>query len=406
MNKPNYEVKLMPQLGKACGLDLHKDKIVGFISDKDGTKQDLQEYGTFTDDLFKVKEWLLENGIQHCLMESTGVYWLGLYNVLTAAGIHVVVANPQHIRQIPKRKTDRKDARWLCTLILNGLARESFVPDTIQQSLRELCRNRLFYTRGQTTTTNRIVKLLERANIKIRSVSSVITTKSALGIIRLLADGENDTEKLLQCLQGKLKAKKEMMRLALNGVIGKSDRQILSLLLQDYDHAEKQKLQIEKIVKAIIADRYQETYELLQEISGVGPMGAQVIIGEIGDNMQQFPSADHLTAWVGVAPGNNESAGKVKTVAVKKGNKYMRVAIVSVAWAAVRMKDSYWKALFEHLKKRMKAQKAIIAIARRMLKVIYKVIDQKIKYQEKGINHFIDLQRRNSERLQLGKLSN
>src|SRR5882757_11553433 len=165
MNKPNYEVKLMPQLGKACGLDLHKDKIVGFISDKDGTKQDLQEYGTFTDDLFKVKEWLLENGIEHCLMESTGVYWLGLYNVLTAAGIHVVVANPQHIRQIPKRKTDRKDARWLCTLILNGLARESFVPDAIQQSLRELCRNRLFYTRGQTTTTNRIVKLLERANI-------------------------------------------------------------------------------------------------------------------------------------------------------------------------------------------------------------------------------------------------
>ena len=197
-----------------------------------------------------------------------------------------------------------------------------------------------------------------------------------------------------------------MKRLALQGVIGKSDRQILGLLLQDYDHAKNQKLQIEKIIKAIITDRYQETYELLQEISGVGPMGAQVIIGEIGDNMQQFPSADHLTAWVGVAPGNNESAGKVKTVAVKKGNKYMRVAIVSVAWAAVRMKDSYWKALFEHLKKRMKAQKAMIAIARRMLKVIYKVIDQKIKYQEKGINHFIDLHRRNSERLQLGKLSN
>jgi transposase len=331
-------------------------------------------------------------------MESTGVYWLGLYNVLTSAGVHVVVANPQHIRQIPKRKTDRKDAKWLCTLVLNGLARESFVPDQIQQSLRELCRNRLFYTRGQTTTTNRIVKLLERANIKIRSVSSVITTKSALGIIRLLAKGETDIDKLLQCLQGRLKAKRDMMRRALNGVIGMSDQHILSLLLQDYDHAENQKVQIERIIKAIIADRYQETYELLQEISGVGPMGAQVIIGEIGDKMHHFPSGDHLAAWVGVAPGNNESAGKAKTVGTKKGNKYMRVAIVSVAWAAVRMKDSYWKALFEHMKRRMKSQKAIIAIARRMLKVIYKVIDQKIKYQEKGINHFLELQKRNFDR--------
>ncbi len=177
MNKPKYEVKLMPQLEKACGLDLHKDKIVGFISDKEGKEQEMKEFGTFTDDLFQIREWLFANGIGHCLMESTGIYWLGLYNHLTAAGITVVVSNPQHIRQIPKRKTDRKDARWLCTLLLNGLARHSFVPDAVQQRLRDLCRNRIFYTQSQTKTTNRIVKLLERANIKIRSVSSVIHKK-------------------------------------------------------------------------------------------------------------------------------------------------------------------------------------------------------------------------------------
>jgi transposase len=401
MNKPNYEVKLMPQLEKACGLDLHKDKIVGFISDKEGKQQELREYGTFTDDLFQIREWLFANGIGHCLMESTGVYWIGLYNVLTEAGIKVVVANPQHIRQIPKRKTDRKDARWLCTLLLNGLARHSFVPDAEQQRLRDLCRNRLFYIQGQTRISNRIVKLLERANIKIRSVSSVITTKSTLEIIRLLSVGENDVERLLLCLRGKLKSKKEKMRQALKGVLSESDRQILGLLLSDYDHAERQKQQVEKIIKIVIAERYQETFELLQDISGVGPLGAQVILGEIGDDMQNFPSADHLTSWVGVAPGNNESAGKVKNTGIRKGNKYMRITMVSVAWSAVRTKDSYWKALFEHLRKRMKAQKAIIAIARRMLKVIYKVIDQKIKYQEKGINHFLDLQRRNYERVQL-----
>lgn len=387
----------MPQLEKACGLDLHKDKIVGFISDKDGKQQELREWGTFTDDLFQIRNWLLDNGIRHCLMESTGIYWIGLYNVLTEAGLEVVVANAQHIRQIPKRKTDRKDARWLCTLLLNGLARHSFVPDPVQQRLRDLCRNRMFYCQSQTKITNRIVKLLERANIKIRSVSSVITTKSTLEIVRRLAEGENNIEKLLQCLRGKLKAKKEKMRQALRGVLSASDRQILGLLLSDYDHFETQKQQIEKMIKEVIVDRYQETYELLQDVSGVGPKSAEVIIGEIGDNMQHFPSPDHLTSWVGVAPGNNESAGKVKNVTIKKGNKYMRVAMVSVAWSAVRTKNSYWGALFEHLRKRMKAQKAIIAIARRMLKVIYKVIDQKIKYQEKGIDHFLDLQRRRIE---------
>ena len=173
--------------------------IAGFISDKQGNQLELTEYGTFTDDLLRIKDWLLTHEIQYCLTESTGVYWIGLYNVLTEAGIQVVVANPVHIRQIPKRKTDRKDARWLCTLLLNGFVRQSFVPDAIQQRLRDLCRNRLFYSQSQTKTTNRIGKILERANIKIRSVSSIIATKSTLEIIRLMAAGENDIKKLLTC---------------------------------------------------------------------------------------------------------------------------------------------------------------------------------------------------------------
>jgi transposase len=323
MNKLHYPVKLMPQLEKACGLDLHKDTIVAFISDKEGKGQELQEYNTFTDDLYRIRDWLLNQGVRHCLMESTGIYWIGLYNILTEAGIQVVVANPQHIKQIPKRKTDRKDAKWLCALMLNGLARHSFVPDSIQQRLRDLSRNRLFYTQSQTKTTNRIVKLLERANIKIRSVSSVITTKSTLEIIRMLARGEHDVEDLLGCLRGKLKSKREKMRLALKGVLSESDMQILGLLLSDYDHAEKQKQQIEKIIEEIIEARYERTFQLLQDISGVGAKSAHIILGEIGDNMEHFPTPDHLASWVGVAPGNNESAGKVKNAGIKKGNKYM-----------------------------------------------------------------------------------
>jgi transposase len=169
-------------------------------------------------------------------------------------------------------------------------------------------------------------------------------------MIRLLLAGENDVERLLLCLRGRLKSKKEKLRQALKGFLSESVRQILGLLLSDYDHIENQKRAIEKIVKSVIADRYQETFELLQDISGVGPLGAQVIIGEIGDDMHNFPSADHLTSWVGVAPGNNESAGKSKNVGIRKGNKYMRVALVTGVEYAIEPLNStgpfiatYWK---------------------------------------------------------------
>src|ERR1041384_4862875 len=183
--KPNTEVSLLPQIDKACGLDIHKDKIVCFISNKDGTGQHLEEFGTFSEDLFKVRDTLVRHGVTNALMESTGIYWISLYGILCEGGISTIVANPQHIKQIPKRKTDRKDARWLCTLLLHGLARQSFVPTPTQQALRELCRNRLFYKRGQTKIKNRMVKILERGNIKLRSVVSNISLKSSMEIIRL-----------------------------------------------------------------------------------------------------------------------------------------------------------------------------------------------------------------------------
>src|SRR6185436_13283612 len=165
MNQPNNEVRILPQVEKACGLDMHKDKIVCFISDKNGENQHTEEFRTFTEDLFYIRDTLLKHGVSHCLMESTGIYWVSLYGILTEAGINVTVANAQHIKQIPKRKTDRKDAKWLCTLVLHGLARHSFIPGTIQQALRELCRNRLFYKQGQSKTKNRMIKILERSNI-------------------------------------------------------------------------------------------------------------------------------------------------------------------------------------------------------------------------------------------------
>jgi transposase len=395
MNKPNAEVRLLPQVDKACGLDMHKDKIVCFISNKDGTEQHLEEFGTFSEDLFKIRDLITQHCVERCLMESTGVYWISLYSILTERGVNTIVANPQHIKQIPKRKTDRKDARWLCTLALHGLARQSFVPGPTQQLLRELCRNRLFYKQAQTKITNRIVKILERANIKLRSVVSSINSQTAMEIIRLLAAGNTDAERLAACCKGRLKAKKELIKQAVVGTLRKDDKLILKMLMADLDHNQSQIERLEKQISKLTAEHYKDAVTCLQSISGIGELSAQIIVSEIGNDMSVFPTADHLTSWCGLAPGNNESAGKRRNTAVKKGNKYLRVAMISVAWGAVRVKDSYWKPLFEKLRKRMKAQKAIVAIARRLLKVIYKTIKENRPYTEKGFGHFLEVQRKN-----------
>ena len=160
------DVNIMPQLDRACGLDMHKDKIVGFISGKDGSNQEFREFGTFTCELKKIRDWLQENDIHHCLMESTGIYWMSLYAILTEANIEVIVANPVHIKQMPKRKTDRKNAKWLCTLLLHGLVRPSFMPDNTQRIIRDYCRNRLFYTWQLNRIRNRLLNILESNNIK------------------------------------------------------------------------------------------------------------------------------------------------------------------------------------------------------------------------------------------------
>ncbi len=400
MNQPNYEVSILPQLDKACGLDMHKDTIVGFISNKEGKQQDLKEFGTFTDDLGKIVQWLKEHQVKHCLMESTGIYWITLYHMLQEAGISVYVANPMHIKQIPKRKTDKKDARWLCTLLLNGLIRPSLIPDDTQHQLREYCRSRVHYTHQKSQALNRIVRILERSNIKIRSVVSNIRIKSSLTIIRLLASGETDIEKIAACCKGRLKQKIPAMKQALKGRLSEADRSMLTLLLADMDHFEKQISILEQKIEKIISQHYSQAEELLENISGIGKASAQNIISEIGDNMDKFPTADHLTSWTGLAPGNHESAGKRKNVSTKKGNKYLRTVMVAVAWGAVRTKNSYWRCLFEQLKKRMKPQKAIIVIARRLLKVVYRTLKNRLVYREGGTELFLKVQLENRIRAQ------
>lgn len=317
---------------------------------------------------------------------------MSLYAILTDADIEVTVANPVHIKQIPKRKTDRKDAKWLCTLMLHSLVRASFIPDKEQLELRDYCRNCLFYNWQLTKIQNRMLKILEINNIKIRSVVSTIHTKTAMDIIRLLANGVTDRTALANCAKGTLISKKAELEIALEGTLQDYHIRQLQMLLSDHEHTKRQIEQLDQLITDIVSQHYAKAFECLDSISGIAERSAQVILSEAGNNMNRFPSADHFTSWCSVAPGNSESAGKRRHVAVKKGNNYLRAAIVSAAWAAVRMKDSYWRALFERMRKRMKTQKAIMAVARRLLKVVYNTLQTLTIYKEKGNAHFLDLQ--------------
>lgn len=399
MNRSKNEVIILPQYSIACGIDIHKDTIMVYCCTKEGKVLLSQEYDTFSKTLREVVKALVECKVELVLMESTGIYWYKLYTLLKASGLNVVVANPSHIKQLPKQKTDKKDAKWLCKLAINRLVRSSFIAEGPQQELREFCRIREKYNKQVTATQNRIVKIIERANIKIRSVASSIRTKSCQQIISRLIEGETNPKVLAQLSKGRLRSKIPQMEKALDGLLSDSDISILKLLKIDLDHYETQLEKVTDEIELLVESNYAE-HTLLQKVSGIGPKTSQSILAEMGVEMNKFESADHLTAWAGLAPGNNESAKKQKPVKSRKGNKHLKTTMIRIAWSAVRTKYSYWGCLYAELIRRMKPQKAIVAIARRMLKLIYKIIQNKLEYKEGGVALYDQMKIRRKQYLQ------
>lgn len=379
---------IKPQLTHAAGLDIHKKKIIVFFYVA-GQVQQFGEYGTFTEDLEKIRNDLLNFNIHDALMESTGVYWIALSSVLLTAGIRVRVVNARAVKALPKEKTDKKDAAFLCKVLVNGTVRHSYIAGDSQRSFRDLCRQRTKYGQSTTQARNRIARLLERRNIKLRSVVSNMHTKTGNDIVAALADGETNIDKLVALCRGRLKNKKQEMRKALHGVLMADDRFLLKRLLLDIEHFQKQISEIDTQVKQHMEKVNDELIKKLKQVKGIGHQNAEVILAEIGDNVKPFATADHLTAWTGLAPGNNQSADRVKPMPTREGNKYLRSALIAVAWGAVRTKNSYWRALFSHLHKKMHHNKAIVVVARKLLKVIYKIIKGVYAYTEYGADYFI-----------------
>ena len=397
MQQTNMHIQ--PQLDRAAGIDIHTKQLSVCFYDKQ-KPQLVKDYNTFTCDLHQLRDDLLFQNIRDVIMESTGVYWIALCTILTAVGINVRIVNPRFVKNMPKEKTDKKDATWLCKLLVNGLVRNSFIVKEEQRAFRDLCRMRIKYTQHITQSQNRILKNLERRNIKIRSVVSSMDTKSAQDIVTAIAAGVTDIEQLVKLCRGKLKKKSDDMRKALVGVITTHDRKILQKLLADIAHYRQQIADIEKEILEHTTKVNQELMADLKEVKGIGRMSTEIILAEVGDNVAPFATADKLAAWVGLAPGNKESAGKKMYSSSRDGNVHLRTAMIQVAWAAIRTKDCYWRSLYYHMTRRMPPKKAIVAIARKLIRLIYKIIKGQKKYVEYGSQYFIDrLQQRFGHKL-------
>jgi transposase len=368
-----------------CGLDVHAKTVVACLITKG--RKEIRTFATMTDELLQLGDWLSSAGCTHVAIESTGVYWKPVFNILEGL-LTVILVNARHIKAVPGRKTDVRDCEWLADLLRHGLLKASFIPPPEIRELRELVRYRQTVVTEHTAVANRITKLIESANIKLGQVASEVLGLSGRLMLRALAAGETNAEKLAELAQGKLRSKKSELRRALDGCLTQVQRWVLMELLTRVEELEAALTRVEARIGeevAACADPFvPEAVELLDSIPGVGIRTAQTIVAEIGVDMERFPSAKHLASWAGMCPGNHESAGKRKSGQPTKGNKSVRTILVEAAWAATHAKGTFLQAKYQRLVKRMPKQKALGAIAHRLLVISYHLLKRRVPYAELG----------------------
>jgi len=330
-----------------AGLDVHAKTVVACLI-KDG-KKEVRTFSSMTDDLLLMSDWLISAGCTVVAMESTGVYWKPVFNLLEGL-MEVLLVNAQHVKAVPGRKTDVKDCEWLCDLLRHGLLKGSFIPPLEIRELRELTRYRQTLVKEEASVANRIQRLIESGNIKLGQVASNVLGVSGRVMLKRLASGESDAEKLAKLAKGSLKQKESELRRALQGRLTSAQRFVLRELLSRVDELDAAIARVNEEIKQEVEESenpfLSEAIELVQTIPGVGLRAAEIIVSEIGVDMRSFPSDRHLSSWAGMCPGNHESAGKRKSGKSTKGNVYLRTALVQAAWAATHTKDTYLSAQF------------------------------------------------------------
>jgi transposase len=372
-------ITTMDVVYRCCaGLDVHKQTVECAVRrlTQSGTVQvEIRQFGTMTDDLLEMVTWLKAQGVTHVAMESTGVFWKPIYNILEGH-CSVLLVNARHVKQVPGRKTDVRDCQWLAQLLQYGLLKGSFIAPRWQRDLRDLTRERTQLTDEQTRVANRIHKVLEDANIKLGSVATDILGVSGRDILERLMAGEEDVEALAERARGRLR-----------GRLSEHHRFQLRL---NWDHLQRLQELIERLDQRIreLSQPYHPQIEQLDKVVGIDQTSAESIVAEVGVEMKVFPSDGHLSAWAGMCSGNNESAGKRRSGRTPKGNRWLRRTLTLAAQAAGHAKDSFLASRFRRLAARRGKKRACVAVAHSILKVVYHILKDGRPYQDLGGNYF------------------
>lgn len=370
---------------RCCGLDVHQAQVTACVligTADQRPKKVVRKFGTFTRDLLALRDWLRECGCTHVAMESTGIYWQPVYAVLEGE-FALVVGNAFHIKNVPGRKTDVKDAEWIADLMRHGLIAASFVPPKPIRELRDLMRYRHKLVRTRSAERNRLLRLLETANIKVSSVATNVFGTSGMLMLEALIGGNTSPEAMADLAIGRMRSKIDALQGALDGRVDEHHRFMLRLQLDRLKQIDNDIVKLDEHVDTKL-EPYRRAREMLQTIPGVGAHTSAAILSEVGSDMSAFRSAKHFAAWAGVCPGNNESAGKKMRAGVRKGNRHLRTALIEASLGAVRKRDSYIKAKYYKLKARCGPQRAAIAVAHKLAIAIFHVLANGVPYADLG----------------------
>ncbi len=390
---------------RCAGLDVHKETVVACVRTmkKRNVREEVRTFSTMTSSLYELANWLRAEKVELVGMEATGVYWRPVWHILEASELKLILVNAAHVKAVPGRKSDVKDAAWLASLVAHGLVRASFVPPTRVQELRDLTRARRQITREHTQHVQRIHKVLEDANIKVTSAISDVMGKSGRAFLNALIQGETDPEVLASLGSKRLKAPRSKLVESLRGHVTDHHRFMLRLHLDQVNHTERTLARLDEQVVALL-EPFRDVVEHVSSVPGVGPTAAAAILAEIGFDMSRFPSANHLVSWASLCPRSDESAGKRRSTRVRKGANWLKPMLVQVAWSAVRTKNSYERALYHRLKARRGPKKAIVAVAASLLRAIYAIVRDGVPYRTLGADHFDVLNQERKKRRALRQL--
>ena len=371
------------------GPDVHKKAVVACLiapGPARAPRKEIRTFGTMTEDLLALGDWLAAAGVTHVALESTGVYWQPIWNLLEDR-FALLLVNARHVKAVPGRKTDVKDCEWLADLLRHGLLRGSVVPDRPRRELRELVRYRTALTRERAAEVNRLQKVLEGANIKLAGVASDVLGVSARRMLGALVAGRTDAAALADLALGQLKRKRAELERALAGQFGPHQRYLVAKMLAHIDELDASLAEL----SAVIAEQmrpFEEALERLDTIPGVGRRIAEILVAELGTDLRRLPTAGHLASWAGLCPGNDESAGKRRSAKTRRGNRMLRWALVEAAQAAGRGRDTYLAAQFRRLAARRGKKKAVVAVAHSILVAAYHLLTRSEPYADLGGDYF------------------